>query len=379
MLDKLQALTNREAGDLWRVENGSIVKYSGNKHRVQNLVDFVRSIKLASQEAKTLTTDEVEQVTIPLLEVAFSLQERISKLPAWRRLFLNVVQYLSTGTTLQQETNSFVDLATTQKQVNPRVLAKAQCPQLFKDAEYARTCRAAYNEIAKKYKLSQASQEATLLPLQILTNPLLVHLRQASLSSWLKMRDAIRTGKSLEDPEVMRHAQSALALGSLLVELAVSHELENVYERRNELIDRGELGTIESTKDKKEQLGIMLRNQSKYSFWALLYFGRLYTSIRSNPILGADSQLVMGNKENPALIQQFYQAGTPANFCRLVYNDCCDAIEKAVDMTALNLGEKLDFIQGHKATSPDRDMHWLDNVKIPSIADLPKSLLDPNW
>jgi hypothetical protein len=343
MLNKLEALTCRQPGNHWKVSGDAIVQEKGEKSRLQNLFDFIRSVSfttqvLCSPEGQLLTKGEAARVFKPIVDTSIKLQLSIEKLPLWKRVFLTIVQYLFTGTTLAKATLRLQNTVVQIQHLDNTYAAKLRYPHLVQDAQTALKDAASYKEVATHYTLPRVVQQAianrSAMPCMNLSNPLLYYLRQAVVSEWKEMRSLLRQGKSIEDQEVMNCCDAALQLSLLLARLSVTHELESLYEKRDTVYDATERRYhLLPTENKRQHLSYVLAHQRGYPYWAVSFVGQLYKEIRSYPTYNAGSKFEWLPKFalHRPFMEQFYQEGTRPSFWRNSFNEFCRLIPEHVD------------------------------------------------
>lgn len=269
MLESLKALVEpRQHGDHWKVEKqGSyekIVVVHGANHRVANLIDFVRSVQFASAalssvKEEPLSQQEKERLFLPLAETSITLQRGIAELSFIRRIVLHVIQYLFTGTSISGATKTLESAVYSSPELHNPVAAKLAYPRLFRDAEYAQTCLAAYQEVAKKYALPSVADTLG-NGKQALKNPLLYYLRQILAEEWHQLNSLVKQGKGVDDPVVKNRIDVAMQTALVLAKLALTHERSFYSPPYKELTKM---------------------DQDKYAFWIMYTISNFYGWLRS--------------------------------------------------------------------------------------------------
>lgn len=329
MLDSLKALsTPRGPNTHWKVENNKIQQVSGPNHRLSNLVDLIKSINftstaLASSDAKSMTAEETQRLFTPLVSTSLKMQLAIENQPLFKRIFISVVQFLFTGTTLSRALDQLKNTAVESKGIPNTLSAQIAYPKLVSDAEFALKSSDNYQQIAQKYTLPMDRNKSMMSAIHNLQNPIIYHLKQTMTHEWQQMRLLLKEGKTLQDAAVMDHADKAMQLGDLLVNLSINQELPMVLKKLkpDAIISKASLA---------EQLG----SQLTYPYWAVTVVSQLYKSLRSYPTFTNGSWHSSFATAKP-FMTQFYQAGTRPALWNASFNNICALVKDSVDVGTL--------------------------------------------
>lgn len=128
-----------------------------------------------------------------------------------------------------------------------------------RDAEYAQTCLAAYQDVAKKYALPSVADTLG-NGKQALKNPLLYHLRQILAEEWHQLNSLVKQGKGLDDPVVKNRTDVAMQTALVLAKLVLTHERSFYSPPYKELTKM---------------------DQDKYAFWIMYTISNFYGWLRS--------------------------------------------------------------------------------------------------
>lgn len=344
MLECLHALTlPREPGSHWVVKthptnprNGkTIVIEKGENHRLINLIDLIRTIQFANSKVCSihapLSQKGTEEIFVPLLDAAIKLQMSIDNCSFFKRTIINIVQFILTGTSLFKAINSLKTSVIQEKSVPNTFAARLAYPQLVADAELALKDMDTCKEITKKYKVPDVfsdTKRTCIIKCPEIT--LLYYVKQAFCTEWKKIRTLLLKGKTIEDPTVMDHCDTAMQMALILSKLALSHELKALYKKNYG----------KDPVDEKLDLGFFLGNQTKanYSYWSMFIAGQFYRWIRMYPrhngMKEQYSQWSPSYKEHEPFMHLFYRAGSRPSLWRNIFNEICSVLTTHVDKDA---------------------------------------------
>lgn len=358
MLDSLKAITTpREPGTHWKVQTDDsnqkkIVLQSGENHRLVNLVDFIRSVKFTNEELtrETVSHTEAERIFTPLAQMSIRLSMSIQNKSFLHRLILNIIQYIYTGTTITGAISMLKNTMVNRQLIANNFAAKLAYPQLLADAEYALKSTSNYSEVAKKYTLTNATLNSGFGAIRYLINPFLYHLKQAFTSEWQEMRELIKKGKTLEDPEVMDHVDACLQIGYTLSELALTHELEALHKKNKP-----------NTPITKEALARQLGSQLGYPYWVINIVGQFYKDIRSYPTYTpSDNKWHSSYATARSFMQQFYQEGTRPVIWRNTFNAICQLVSAHVDRATFLQQDSRFYLDEDNISDLDKNHDFLN-------------------
>lgn len=335
-LPKLQALVDQiSPTHHWKVEKNAIVQVPGKKENVDNVIDLIRSVRftqdvMASSEGANLNKSETKRIYTPLAETSYKLQETIEKLSFWKKIYLAVLTFIFTGTTLSRATAALQNTVVNVKKVDNEYAAKLAHPILMADAELALKDRESYREVAKRYPIPpdlEAKIERSAL--QKLTNGLIYHLRQTFVYEWKEARRLLQKGQTLESPEVMNHYDAAMQVGLILTKLLIAHELEELMPYIKAM--PGCYDFVENDTP-KQRLAKLLSSQGPggYPYFVVSQFTRLYSEIRKCPAF-VSGQWQSGHG-GVSFEKQFYEEGKRPHLWNKAYNEFVHFLADHVDI-----------------------------------------------
>jgi len=337
MLDKISQLTsNCPENKKWIVKSHSkksrieLVDKSSNS--VANLIDMIRVVRFANKailaEKQNLTKTEAQQIFASVAKESISIQDEISHKNLFTRLALKIASFFFTHSSLSKSTNTFRKDAVQTFQLDNQFAAKLKYVELMKDAEMALTNLESYEKIAEKYPALKRKSYSHLY------NPILHHMRTEISHNWLKLRDMVKEGKTIDDPAFVDlcdiNMQLCLSLGKLSL-----MEVELCYEKK----EKGELDLplyYDSSSIREQALGSLWVDQRLYPWIGSMTVFNFYIWVRSCPKYDSgakgDQQWLRTAKDNPLMDAKFYTPGTPQFGWRNQWNNHIQNLKAKIDI-----------------------------------------------
>jgi hypothetical protein len=326
-MQQITGITTRGPDQVWSVENGSISPHDKSCCGIKNYIDLVQTVlfvnKYFIENQENLSEKDIKQISSVLLKQANKASNHLEQQNWLCCLIVKVILYIYTGTTLNQAIDDCTQTVFETMHIKNDFSADIHHPQLMEDARKALESPEAYLEIGKKYTVPE---EIIHKP----KNPILFFLRNAVVEHWLQARELIMQGKDFKDWRLNYHCDTTMQIGKILMQLAITRELELLDSREWErkFYGNGNPNDDVGECNKPKEYG----NQGNYTIWIHILFSLFYQWVHAIPTYDPTDNIwyTAIQRGSPQEMKSFYIEGTRQNDWRESFNEIMTLLESTL-------------------------------------------------